>query len=73
MNPAIAIALMLAGPMGEHVSAKEAFYHVWLYPIFPIVGTCLALVFYECVYKPAETLIAHEAERDDSEEEEETL
>jgi hypothetical protein len=45
-------------PFQHSHSWAEAFKYAWLYPLFPFVGTFFAILFYEYVYKKAETLIA---------------
>jgi hypothetical protein len=63
LNPAIALALILS-PFQDTKSWGEAFHYAWLYPVFPFVGTLFAILFYEYVYKKAETLIATEEKVD---------
>jgi len=53
LNPAIAFALMLVGPIQADFTFGSAMKWVWLYPLLPFVGALLALVFYEFVFKKA--------------------
>jgi len=53
LNPAIALALMLVGPIQSNYTFGSAFSWVWLYPLLPFAGALLALVFYEFVFKKA--------------------
>jgi len=64
MNPAIAFAVAVACPLTIPFSADKTFAvcfkNLWLYPLFPFIGTGLAIVFYEFIYKKAEKEISEE-------------
>jgi glycerol uptake facilitator-like aquaporin len=59
LNPAIALAVALVSPMQSEINRDESdpWAYLWLYPIMPFVGTALAVLYYEFVFKKAENMI----------------
>jgi len=50
MNPAMAIGIFFASWFAEGGFAC-AWSFVWLYPVFPMMGSVAAIFFFEFVYK----------------------
>lgn len=55
MNPAIALGIFfgswLTGDIGE------ALEYIWLYPVFPFMGSVLAVFFFEFVFKKTQVML----------------
>lgn len=68
MNPAMALGICFASIFGEF--AKDAFKWFWLYTFFPFIGSILALIFYEFVYKKTQEMLNHDEEVDQNNNEE---
>jgi hypothetical protein len=44
---------MFIGPIDGNYTFGDSFKWVWLYPCLPFIGSLIALVFYEYVFKKA--------------------
>ena len=70
LNPALALAVSFTSVMQSEVDASDAFKYMWLYPVFPFLGSACALLFYEFVFKKARE-VCQQGEEEECEGEEE--
>jgi hypothetical protein len=54
LNPAIALAIAMVSPIQEGTTYSDSWQYIWLYPVMPFVGSLLAVLYYEIVFKKAE-------------------
>jgi len=60
LNPAIALGIFLTSIF---FSPGESLKWIWLYPVMPMAGAVLAVIFYELVYKKTQIMLnAHNAD-----------
>jgi len=60
LNPAIALGIFLTSIF---FSPSESLKWIWLYPVMPMAGAVLAVIFYELVYKKTQIMLnAHNAD-----------
>jgi hypothetical protein len=63
MNPAIAIGIFFASWFKNFATAWK---YVWLYPVFPLLGSVAAIFFFEFVYKKTQQMLSeHEGGHDE--------
>jgi len=54
MNPAVAIGIILASIFSQ---GGQALTYVWIYPVMPLAGSVLGILFYEFVYKKTQMML----------------
>jgi len=60
LNPAIALGIFLTSIF---FAPGESLKWIWLYPVMPMAGAVLAVIFYELVYKKTQIMLnAHNAD-----------
>lgn len=62
LNPAISLGIML-GALMNGVSSGTSVLMLWLiYPLMPIAGSLLSLIFFEFVYKKTQEVLEHDGD-----------
>ena len=57
LNPAFAIGIQISSWFGVAGDIGEALKWIWLYPVLPLGGAILAIIFFEFVYRKTQTII----------------
>lgn len=65
LNPAIALGLVVGNLFTDY--AGETAKWVWLYGATPFIGSVIALVFYEFVYKKTQEMLNHDGQETEEE------
>lgn len=58
LNPAIALGLILGSVFSG--ATWRLFASLWIYPIMPLLGAVVALIFFELVYKKTTEVLEHD-------------